>query len=101
MTLVLIRRMGKSKKGNRVVARELPIAELEELLLKNGRLIRSLREERTTLKKFVYEINIARTQMIKYEAGGDMRLSTFLKVLYGLDIGFDAFFKELEKRASN
>lgn len=89
--------MGKPKKGQQFVANELPVAEMQELLLKIGKLIKSAREERTTLEKFVYEINISRSQMSKYEAGGDMFLSTFLKLLYGLDINVEEFFRELNK----
>jgi len=89
--------MVKPKKGQQFVANELPVAEMERLLLRIGKLIKSAREERTTLEKFVYEINISRSQMSKYEAGGDMFLSTFLKLLYGLDINVEEFFRELHK----
>jgi hypothetical protein len=88
--------MVRPKKGRRLVARKLPANEMKKLLLKNGRLIKSARAERTTVDKFVYEINISRTQMIKYEAGGNMLLSTFLKLLHGLDINIADFFSELQ-----
>ena len=91
--------MVKSKKGQRFTARALPIAERKKLLLKTGKLIKAAREQRTTMEKFVYEINISKTQMIKHQAGGNMLLSTFLKLLHGLDIKKEEFFRELEKKS--
>src|SRR5882762_3824165 len=97
MTLVLIRCMKKANKGQQFIAKELPDAEMKKLLLEIGKLIKALRDDRTTMERFVYEINISRSQMSKYEAGSDMLLSTFLKVLHGLDITGEVFFKELQK----
>jgi len=90
--------MGKEKKGWRFTASELPADERKELLLKMGRLIKAAREERTTLEKFAQEAKIPKTQMAKHEAGGDMLLSTFLKLLYALGIEPEEFFRELEKK---
>ena len=89
--------MKKANKGQQLIAKELPDAEMEKLLLEIGKLIKTLRDDRTTLERFAYEINISRSQMSKYEAGGDMFLSTFLKLLHGLDASGEEFFKELEK----
>jgi transcriptional regulator with XRE-family HTH domain len=63
--------------------------------LKIGKLIKARRKDRTTLEAFAYEINVSRSAMTKYEAGGDMYLSTFLKLLHGLDVKGEDFFKEL------
>jgi len=63
----------------------------------NAGTMKLARKERTSLDRFVYEINISRTQMSRYEAGGNMLLSTFLRLLHGLDISAEEFFKELEK----
>ena len=96
MGLVVIRCMKKENK-EQLIAKELSNAEVEKLLLSIGRLIKATREDRTTLERFAYEINISRSQMSKYEAGGDMFLSTFLRLLYGLDITGEEFFSKLEK----
>lgn len=99
MRLVLIRCMKKANKGQQLIAKELPDAEMEKLLLEIGKLIKSMRDDRTTLERFAYEINISRSQMSKYESGGDMLLSTFLKLLHGLDTTGEGFFKELQKKS--
>jgi transcriptional regulator with XRE-family HTH domain len=91
--------MKKANKGQQLIAKELSDAETDKLLLEIGRLIKSLRDDRTTLERFAYEINISRSQMSKYEAGGDMLLSTFLKLLHGLDTTGEGFFKELQKKS--
>lgn len=96
MGLAVIRCMKKENK-EQLIAKELSNAEVEKILLAIGRLIKTTREKRTTLERFAYEINISRSQMSKYEAGGDMFLSTFLRVLHGLDITGEEFFSELEK----
>ena len=95
--LILFRCMKKANKGQQLIAKELQDAEVEKLLLEIGRLIRAIRDDRTTLERFAYEINISRSQVSKYEAGGDMLLSTFLKLLHGLDINGVEFFRESYK----
>ena len=85
--------MKKNKAKERPVARELPEQEIEKMLQKIGKAIQTRRKGRTTLESFVYEINISRSAMSKYEAGGDMYLSTFLKLLHGLDLKPEEFFK--------
>jgi len=89
--------MIKTKKDYGFVARPLPAADIQKLLFKIGRTLKAARQKRTTLDRFSYEINISRTQMGKYESGHNMLLSTFLKVLHGLDISTEEFFRELEK----
>ena len=90
--------MVKAKKGGQFTASELPADKRKELLSKMGRMIKAAREERTTLEKFAHEAKISKTQLIKHEAGGDMLLSTFWKLLYALDITPEEFFRELEKK---
>jgi len=87
--------MRKKKPKDRPVAKEISTADLERILKKIGKVLHNNRKERTSLESFAYEINISRSAMTKYEAGGDMYLSTFLKLLYGLDIKPEDFFKEL------
>ena len=99
MGLVLIRVMKKAYKGQQFIAKELPDAEMEKLLSEAGKLLKVMRDDRTTLERFAYEISISRSQMSKYEAGGDMLFSTFLRLLHGLDITGEEFFKELQKKS--
>jgi len=89
--------MRREIKDQQFVAKKLPHAETEKLLLEIGKLIKTMRDDRTTLEKFSYEVSISRSQMSKYEAGGDMLLSTFLKLLHGLDTTGEGFFRELQK----
>jgi transcriptional regulator with XRE-family HTH domain len=81
--------------AHRPVAQELSAAETEKMLNKIGKLLKNKRQARTTLESFSYEINISRSAMTRYEAGGDMYLSTFLKLLHGLDIKPEDFFKDI------
>jgi transcriptional regulator with XRE-family HTH domain len=87
--------MRKLKPSRRPVAQELSAAEIEKMLNKIGRMLKNKRKARTTLESFSYEINISRSAMTRYEAGGDMYLSTFLKLLHGLDITPEDFFKDM------
>ena len=89
--------MVRPKRGRQFTARALPVAEKEKHLLITGMLIRAARRERTTIERFVYEIGICKAQLISYEYGGDMLLSTFLRLLYGLDIKPEDFFREIEQ----
>lgn len=87
----------RSKKSakDRPVARELSEADAQKLLLKIGKLIKAKRKERTTLESFAYEIGVSRSAQTRYENGSDMYLSTFLKLLHGLDVKPEEFFKEI------
>jgi transcriptional regulator with XRE-family HTH domain len=86
----------KKRPADRPIAKKLSPSEIEKTLSKIGDLIKSKREARTTIEDFVYEIEIAKSAMSRYEKGRDMNLSTFLKVLYGLDVLPETFFKELK-----
>jgi hypothetical protein len=88
--------MRKKKSGDRPVAEELSEAEINKILARIGKLIHSKRKARTTLESFAYEISISRSAMNRYEAGGDMYLSTFVKLLHGLDISPEEFFREIK-----
>lgn len=88
----------KSKKSspNKQIAHELSPAEIDKILKKIGKGIKAKRKDRTSLEAFAYEISISRSAMARYEIGGDMLLSNFLKVLHGLEINPEDFFKELK-----
>jgi len=88
--------MRKKKDIPRVIARELSPADTQKLLLKIGKVIKAKRKTQTTLENFAYEINVSRSAMTRYEAGEDMYLSTFLKLLHGLDIEPSDFFNEVQ-----
>ena len=81
---------------NRPVARELTPAEVDKLLAKIAKLLKAKREARSSLEAIAYELGMSRTQITRYESGGDMYLSTFLKLLHGLDEKPEDFFKELK-----
>ncbi len=81
--------------ARRPIAQELSAAETEKMLNKIGKALKNKRQARTTLESFSYEINISRSAMTRYESGGDMYLSTFLKLLHGLDIKPEEFFKDV------
>jgi transcriptional regulator with XRE-family HTH domain len=81
--------------ARRPIAQELSTAETEKILNKIGKSLKNKRQARTTLESFSYEINISRSAMTRYESGGDMYLSTFLKLLHGLDIKPEEFFKDV------
>lgn len=71
----------------------------DEIALKKlGERIRELRIKKgyTNYEHFAYENGISRTQYGKYETGENMKFLTFLKVLKGLDITINEFFKELD-----
>ncbi|MBN9380109.1 MAG: helix-turn-helix transcriptional regulator [Chitinophagaceae bacterium] len=88
--------MRKKKPVNRPVAEELSDADIEKILSKIGMLLQAKRKARTTLESFSYEINISRSAMTRYEAGSDMYLSTFLKLLHGLDITLEEFARNIK-----
>jgi len=48
----------------------------------------------TNYERFAYEINISRTQYGKYEAGGNIKFSTLLKILKQLEVPLKEFFQE-------
>jgi transcriptional regulator with XRE-family HTH domain len=81
--------------ARRPIAQELSATETEKMLNKIGKALKNKRQARTTLESFSYEINISRSAMTRYESGGDMYLSTFLKLLHGLDIKPEDFFKDV------
>jgi hypothetical protein len=62
---------------------------------KVGTRLRKLRIEKGygSYDALAYEIDIHRTQVGKYEAGNDMLLSSFFKMLDGLKITPEEFFK--------
>lgn len=72
--------------------------EKTNTLKKLGNRIRELRLKKgyTNYEHFAYENGISRTQYGKYEKGENMKFLTFLKVLKGLDVTTEEFFKELD-----
>lgn len=89
--------MKKPKRGARLVAKELSPADIEKLLARIGKQLKEKRQERTTLEALAYELGMSRSQITKYQDGADMRLSTFLKLLHGLEISPVDFFEQLKK----
>lgn len=66
------------------------IKQLEKI----GNRLRKLRIEKgyTNYEQFAFQHDIARAQYGRYERGGDMRISTLIKVLNALDITLEDFF---------
>ena len=69
-----------------------------EVLKKIGAHLRELRIKKgyTNYEVFSYEAGISRIQYGKYENGGDMRLSSLLKVLRALETDLVTFFAEID-----
>ena len=61
-----------------------------------GKRFRELRTEKghSNMERFAYESEISRAQYGRYEKGVDLRFSSLLKVLKGLDISLKDFFSE-------
>jgi hypothetical protein len=93
--------MKKRRKGQNFKAKKQTAAQTAKLLEATGKLIKAKRDRLTSIDKFSYEINLSRSNLNKIEAGGDMLLSTFLKVNYGLDTTPEAFFKALKKNMNH
>ena len=75
----------------------LPDAEVERLLGEVGKLFKSRMKGRITVDRLAYATNLSRSQVENYRKGKDMFLSSFLKMAYGLDIGFGDVFTAISK----
>ncbi|HYG40088.1 MAG TPA: helix-turn-helix transcriptional regulator [Cytophagales bacterium] len=74
-----------------------PLDEANKKQLQNiGKRLKQLRIEKgyTNYEQFAYEHDIPRAQYGRYERGEDLKLSSLLKVLQGLDISLKDFFAE-------
>ncbi len=72
---------------------------VEDFLERVGKRIKSVRVEKgyTNYEYFAYDNNISRTQYGRYEKGEDMRLSSLLKIVNGLGMTMEEFFKGFDK----
>lgn len=68
----------------------------KEQLKKLADRIKELRIKKgyTSYEYFAYDHNIPRAQYGRYEKGEDLKFSSLLKVLQGLDISLKEFFEE-------
>jgi transcriptional regulator with XRE-family HTH domain len=68
----------------------------KEQLKKLAERIKELRIQKgyTSYEYFAYDHNIPRAQYGRYEKGEDLKFSSLLKVLQGLDISLKEFFEE-------
>jgi transcriptional regulator with XRE-family HTH domain len=73
----------------------------KELYKLMGSRLKRLRLEKgfSNYEHFAYEIGISRSLYGTYENGANLKISTLLKVLNGLDISFEEFFKNLKNEA--
>ena len=71
-------------------------AETERTLKQIGDRLKELRKKAgySNYENFAFENDIPRAQYGRYENGQDMKLSSLLKVLKGLDISLKDFFAE-------
>ena len=76
------------------VAPALSEVELQEWLQAIGQAIKEARKENKTLDDLAYEINLSKSVVARLEAGGDVRLSSLLKVLHGLKLKSSDVFKD-------
>lgn len=65
-----------------------------EVLSKIGIRLRKLREKKgyTNHEEFAYEINMARSQYGRYEAGTNMNILTLLQILDAHELTLEEFF---------
>lgn len=87
--------MGRTSKKETVVAADLSEDETRILLKSLAEHIRKTRKSlgfRTD--HFAYEIGISRQTLIRMEKGEDMLTSNLVKVIYGLGLNMDQFFKD-------
>ena len=88
----------KKNDRKRKIAKEMTQKEITAALLKIGQHIKAKREEGfSSAEDLAFQINIARANFYRYEAGKDMYLSTFLRIMAGLDVSPGEFFGEVEK----
>jgi DNA-binding XRE family transcriptional regulator len=90
--MILICTMKKTQ-GQRYVAPELSDSELKNLLVEIGKTVQTTRESKTTQERFVIEADVSKASIWKCESGRDLSLGTFLKIIYGLKIQPEDFFK--------
>ncbi len=88
--------MKTQKSINNYKAEALTEVEVNAMLLEIGRVLKAKRNKLTTIDRFAYETGISRSQISKYEAGGDLLLSSFLRHIHGLGISGEAFFRALK-----
>lgn len=69
----------------------------EATLIKIGERMKEIRKAKGhgNYETFAYENELPRAQYGRYERGSDLKLSNLLKVLNGLDISLEDFFKGL------
>lgn len=70
--------------------------EQERIAKRIGERLKALRIEKgyNSYEKFAFENDIDRAQYGRYERGGDLRISTLVRVLRALDVSIDEFFSE-------
>jgi len=87
----------KKNPRDKIIAKQLSDNEIATILKRIGESLKEKRIKAGSLEDVSYEIRISRSALARYEKGGDMQLSNFLKVIYGLNIDADVFFSELKK----
>lgn len=72
------------------------LEEQEQIAKRIGERLKALRIAKgySSYEKFAFENDIDRAQYGRYERGGDMRISTLVRILRALDVPIDDFFSE-------
>ena len=73
-----------------------PDKKVEIALGKFGERLRYFRKLKgfSNYEHFAYEVDISRSQYGKYESGGNIKLSTLIKILNFLEVSLKEFFSE-------
>ena len=68
--------------------------KIQLTLVQFGKRLRYFRKLKgyTNYEHFAYEVNISRSQYGKYENGGNIKLSTLIKILDFMDVTLNEFF---------
>lgn len=76
--------------------KKLRYEDREAVLKAVGKRMKEFRKQKgyNNYELFAYENGIPRAQYGRYERGSDLRLSSLLKVLDGLDVSLQEFFGE-------
>jgi transcriptional regulator with XRE-family HTH domain len=89
ITMLEICLVKKTKSKHKPITREEGLkklaARIKQLRVKNGY---------SSYENFSYEVDISRAQFGRYEKGGDIRFSSLLKIINGLDMTIEEFFSE-------
>lgn len=87
--------MGRKAK-KRVIVPTISDKEIDTIHLTIGKIIKTKREALdSTIDDFAYQVNLSRSGLIRIEKGQDLTIRSLLKVLRGLNITPEEFFRSI------